>query len=299
MNAEFSKSDLQVRLAGKLLKMIADGEKKPGDHLREVELSETFGVSRTPIRATLNYLKEIGALGKQTNKGFHVLVNAAGSLKLIAQLPKEDEQKIKEKIAGDWFNGRLPKEMSESEIRLRYNLGKMTASRVLGALAEDGIVSRMPGYGWHFEPTLNSASAHDQSYDLRLILEPSSILSAEFKFDAEKAQLLRHRHEEALSGRRKSHLAEIVRLDEEFHAFIAECSGNRFIMQAIAHQNRLRRLMEYQSLVNAGRLMESCQEHIAILNQLECGDRKKAAAIMRQHLQKAKDSGPEFPERQA
>ena len=51
MNATNSKSDLQVRLARQLLKLVAEGEIKPGDHLREVELSERFGVSLEPRSA--------------------------------------------------------------------------------------------------------------------------------------------------------------------------------------------------------------------------------------------------------
>ena len=289
-----SKSDLQVRLARKLLQLVADGEIKSGDHLREVELSERFAVSRTPIRATLTLLEELGALEKRANKGFFVTVNAGAALKTIAELPKEDDQKIKEQIAMDWFNGELPNAVSEGEIRNRYNLGKMTASRVLVSLADDGIVTRMPGYGWQFEPTLNSASAHDESYDFRLIIEPTSLLSPEFKFDKVKASSLRKRHEQILKRRQKTNLAEIIRLDEEFHEFLAQCANNRFVSQAVAHQNRLRRLMEHQSLIDAGRLKESCLEHIEILNHLDVDDRNGAAQVMQKHLQKAKESGPTF-----
>ncbi|MCL6285835.1 GntR family transcriptional regulator [Ruegeria sp. 2012CJ41-6] len=289
-----SNSDLQVRLARRLLQLIADGEIKFGDHLREIELSERFAVSRTPIRATLTLLEDFGALEKQANKGFFVTVNTGSALKIIEKLPKEDDEKVKERIARDWFNGEVPKAVSEGEIRNRYNLGKMTASRVLVSLADDGIVSRMPGYGWQFEPTLNSAAAHDESYDFRLIVEPASILSPEFRFDQVKASGLRKRHEQVLKGRRQISLAEIIRLDEEFHEFLAQCANNRFLSQTVAHQNRLRRLMEHQSLIDAGRLTESCLEHIEILNHLDAEDREKAAAVMRQHLQKAKESGPAF-----
>jgi|TARA_R110002073_G_scaffold29145_1_gene92045 DNA-binding GntR family transcriptional regulator len=289
-----SKSDLQVRLARKLLQLVADGEVKSGDHLREVELSERFAVSRTPIRATLTLLEEFGALEKRANKGFFVTLNASSAVKIIAELPREDDEKIKEQIAMAWFNGALPSAVSEGEVRNRFNLGKMTASRVLVSLADDGIVSRMPGYGWQFEPTLNSASAHDESYDFRLIIEPASILASEFNFDPIKAASLRKRHEQILKRQKKSSLAEIIRLDEEFHEFLAKCSKNRFVSQAVIHQNRLRRLMEHQSLIDTGRLKDSCLEHIEILNHLEADDREKAAVTMQQHLQKAKESGPTF-----
>jgi len=294
MNAKASKSDLQVRLARQLLQLVADGEIKPGHHLREVELSEQFGVSRTPIRATLNFLVGLGAVEKLANRGFFVVAPASVALKTIKQLPKEDDEKLKEQIAKDWFNGKVPKEVSEGEIRTRYDLGKMTASRVLGTLAEEGLVSRMPGYGWQFEPTLNSASAHDESFDFRAMVEPAALLSPEFRYDADRAESLRTRHERVLGGRRQHNLAEIIRLDEDFHEFLAKCSNNRFVVQAVAHQNRLRRLMEYQSLIDAGRLTDSCLEHIGILDNLDRKDLVGAAAASRDHLTRAKQAGPEF-----
>lgn len=294
MNAKTSKSDLQVRMARRLLQLIADGELKPGDHLREIELSEKFAVSRTPIRATLGFLEGLGALEKVANKGFFVSANESVALKTIEDLPQEDDEKLKNQIRKDWFDGNFPQEVSEGEIRTRYDLGKMTASRVLAALAEEGIISRMPGYGWQFEPTLNTVAAHDESYDFRMIVEPEAIMSEGFAFDTDKASILRKRHEQVLKQKRKPILAEIIRLDEEFHEFIAQCSKNRFVAQAVAHQNCLRRLMEYHSLIDAGRLTGSCLEHIEILDHLEAGEQQKAAETMRLHLRKAKEAAPEF-----
>ena len=294
MTTATSKSDLQVRLARRLLQLMLDGELKPGEHLREVELSERFSVSRTPVRATLAFLEGLGALEKIENKGFFVHVGGAAVLKIVEQLPKEDDEKIREQIAKDWFDGKIAREVSEGEIRTRYNLGKMTASRVLAALAEEGVVSRMPGYGWQFEPTLNTSAAHDESYDFRMIVEPNGILSNGFELDPVKAQSLRKRHEQVLTRKRKIVLGEIIRLDVEFHEFIAKCSNNRFVLQAVAHQNRLRRLMEYHSLVDTGRLTGSCVEHLEILDHLEAGDKEKAADAMRRHLKSAKESAPDF-----
>lgn len=294
MNTTNSKSDLQARIARDLLHLLADGEIGQGDHLRELDLCDRFGVSRSPVRAALNFLQDLGALQKQANKGFFVAVDGTRSRELIGQIPEDDDEKIKAQIARDWFNGDVASEVSEGEIRTRYKLGKIAASRVLTALAEDGVVSRMPGYGWKFEPTLNTASAHDESYDFRMIVEPASILSAQFRFDHQKAASLRRRHRQVLHFRNKPDLAEVIRLDEDFHDFIARCSGNRFVEQALAQQNRLRRLMEFQSLIDAGRLTASCLEHMEILDHLEAGNRNKAAEAMLQHLQRAKESRPDF-----
>lgn len=293
MDTRVSASDLQVRLAGRILRMISDGSAPRESHLRELDLAETFGVSRTPVRAALGYLEELGALEKQANKGFFVRIDGTTAQRMIANLPKTDDDIIKMHIAGDWFAGRVSSEMSEGEIRTRYKLGKMTASRVLFALCEEGIVSRAPGYGWRFEPTLNSREAHDESYDFRLVVEPAAILSPTFRLESMQSENLRNRHRRILEMSDPD-LSETIHLDEDFHEFLARCSNNRFVVHAIQQQNKLRRLLEYQSLIDAGRLVASCQEHVAILDHIERGDMQTAADIMKRHLEKARAAAPDF-----
>ncbi len=288
-----AKSDLQLRLVRQVLELIVDGTLKLGDPLREVELSSQFGVSRSPVRAALSQLAGLGAAARGGSRGMQVALDSGSARTTLENLPLEDEDQIREQIAKDWFEGRVPREISEKSFRLRYNLGKMTLNRVLTALSDEGIISRMPGYGWQFEPTLNTLESNDASYDFRLLIEPGAILQPSFVFDAAGAAAIRARHNRILSDE-EHNLAELFRLDEEFHLFIAGCSRNGFVVQAVAQQNRLRRLLEYASLIDTGRLNSSCQEHVEILDALHAGDRTYAANIMRKHLEAAKAAPPSF-----
>ena len=288
-----SKSDLQLRLVAQVLKIIADGELDTGAHLREIELSEYFGVSRSPLRAALAQLAGLGAAEKRDNRGYFVLADALAAQNLLKTLPQGDEEKVKERIARDWFEGAVPEEVSESFIRSRYGLGKATLSRVLSMLSDEGIISRMPGYGWRFEPTLNSQEANDASYDFRLMIEPEAIRHKGFVYQQARAVAIRSQHDRILNA--ASHtMSELFRLDEDFHLFIAECSNNMFVVQAGMQQNKLRRLLEYQSLIDTGRLNASCLEHIEVLDALEDGNQEAAAIAMTRHLKKAKASTPVF-----
>src|SRR5690606_1634422 len=198
--------------------MIADNSLETGAHLREVELSRTFGVSRTPLRAALAQLVALGAAEKREGRGLHVMVDAGQAEDLLATLPQEDEEQVKGRIAREWFDGLIPREVSESFFRSRYGLGKMTLSRVLSMLSDEGVISRMPGYGWQFEPTLNSQAANDASYDFRLLIEPGAILQPSFVYDRAAAAVIRSRHERVLSSKSRR-LSELFRLDEDFHLF--------------------------------------------------------------------------------
>ncbi|MAY63153.1 MAG: GntR family transcriptional regulator [Rhizobiales bacterium] len=286
-----SRTDLQLRLVRQLLAKIVDGAFAPGAHLREVDLSKYFGVSRTPLRAALAQLTALGAAERGGGRGLYVKASPEQAVEMLASLPQEDEEQVKEQIARDWFDGKIPRDVSESFFRQRYGLGKK--SRVLGMLADEGIITRSLGYGWQFEPTLNSQESNDASYDFRLLIEPGAILQATFRYDRANAAAIRSRHERVLNSQMRN-LPELFRLDEDFHLFIAECSRNPFVIHAVAQQNKLRRLLEYASLIDTGRLNASCAEHLEILDALDEGKPKQAADAMARHLLKAKGSPPAF-----
>ena len=59
-------------LANAIRQDIMDGTLKPGQKLREVELAERHGVSRTPVREALVAIQREGLLSYEANRGFTV-----------------------------------------------------------------------------------------------------------------------------------------------------------------------------------------------------------------------------------
>lgn len=290
-------SDLQLRLARKMIDMIGERSLPAGTHLREEDLAKHFKVSRSPVRGTLNLLASLGVVERRVNRGYFLLKNGDEYTDISLGLPQTSDDQICEKIARDWFERKLDREISEAEVRRRYDLGRSTASRILQKLSDEGVISRSPGYGWRFEPTLDTPSAHDESYDFRIMNEPAAILLPSFQLNLTIADHIRSRHEATLNANGGSgDISILFGMDAEFHEFIAQCSGNRFLIAAITGQNRLRRLVEYASLTDTGRLQDSCLEHLAILDALQSDDRKRAARLMREHLRKAKNAGPSYAE---
>jgi len=288
-------SDLQLKLARQIITLIGEQALPVGTHLKELELADRFHVSRSPVRATLDYLESLDMVERRENRGYFLKKNAQDCEDLPFNFPKSSDDKICELIARDWFEDKISREVSETEIRKRYNLGRLTASRILQKLTDQGVVSRQPGYGWRFEPTLNSQAAHDDSYDFRMLMEPGSILLQTFKLNKVAAKRLRGRHNRVINSKDTPRdISELFELDVDFHTFVAECSANRFIIDAIARQNRLRRLVEYMSLTDPGRMAESCLEHLRILDALERDKTRLASQLMADHLQSARALGPSF-----
>jgi len=77
----------------------------------------------------------------------------------------------------------------------------------------------------------------------------------------------------------------------QFHELLASASGNRFFLDAVQQQNRLRRMSDLSDypLVNIDLLHKSCHEHLEILDAVERGDLEAAAGHMRRHLSRASD----------
>lgn len=77
----------------------------------------------------------------------------------------------------------------------------------------------------------------------------------------------------------------------QFHELLASASGNRFFLDAVQQQNRLRRMSDLSDypLVNIDLLHKSCHEHLQILDAVERNDLESAAEHMQLHLSRASD----------
>jgi DNA-binding GntR family transcriptional regulator len=90
--AEALEEDLQRR--------ILQGEFAPGEHLREIELSEDYKVGRHTLRAAFDRLVRRGLLGKERNRGVFVRRLTADDLREIYELREALEVETVRILAG-------------------------------------------------------------------------------------------------------------------------------------------------------------------------------------------------------
>lgn len=281
-------SNLQAKLASDIVLFVKREGLKKEAHLVEENLAKEFGVSRSPVRFALFYLSKLGLVDFRPNYGFYLADDADALNTEALQLPETEEQRLYELITRDRVKGTLNDNETEAEMMRRYRVNRGLLTRVLLRLSQEGIAQRGHGYGWIFTPTFNSETAHDESYRFRLIFEPGAVLESTFKIDEKRMAAAREAHMEVVrtSGKRITE-AQMFEINAEFHEMLAAFSGNRFLLQAAEQQNRLRRLVEHRSL-SADRAVESCREHLAIMDALAKGDREWAAALLRRHLEVAR-----------
>lgn len=276
-------------LAGRVLDLLSRGDFEVGHRLTEQALADELAVSRSPIRKALQYLEQVGALGSNPNRGFHVALDAAALRRMQLPRDQESDEATYMRVAEDRLTGVLPDEVSESELMQRYGLTRLQVQRVLNRMARENMAERKPGRGWVFRPLLNTVESHRESYRFRMIIEPAAILEPTFRVDPAAFERVRRQQQQLLDGGiERWTAAERFRAGSEFHEAIVACSGNRFLIDALRNVNQQRRVIEYHSQTGSpqdrSRMRRQCQEHLELLDLLEAGERMEASHMLRRHL---------------
>lgn len=279
----------RFRLANQILDVIRDAKLELGHHLREQQLADLVGVSRTPIRSALDLLAERGIVETRKNHGFFLCKPFDTLHRIEIEVPSTIEEELYLQLVRDRLENVLPNSITQSEIARRYNVDRVALTRTLSRLAEDGLIARNKGHGWTFLPTLDSLVSLRGSYEFRLTLEPASFLLSTFKPDHAAIERMRLQHLYLIAHPDITSITntQLFETDAAFHEMCAEFCGNAFFAQAIQYQNRLRRLLEFGSYVDSRRVREWCREHLAIIEAMAAGDFAQASTRMRTHLEQA------------
>lgn len=280
--------DLARKIAHEILILMETGEITAGNHLSTQQLANRFGVSRSPVRDAMQLLAEKGMLEQRLNRGFFasVKVSCEDVMDFMEASGAENfSSKIYQQIAEDWLTDELPQEVTELQLRNRYDLSKSELSHILVRATREGWVEPKSGYGWRFLPVAKTAEAFEQIYRFRMLVEPAAMLEPTFRADRKILADLRSTQERLLD-------TDIERLPEErlldsgakFHEDLIKLSGNSFFHMSLVRINRMRRLLEYRSKIDRERLHVQCQQHIDIIELLEQGEIMEASYSLRGHL---------------
>ena len=284
-------SRLQADLAGRILRMLKEQGAGPGHHLVELDLCRHFDVSRTPVRGALKLLAEQGAVEARANRGYVLRgpVTQAPDID-VPSAEDEEDQRLFIAIAEARNQKRMPDQCSQLEVARLFGAKLPSVVRVLRKLAELGLVERKPGNGWSFSMPINSGSARAESYAFRMIIEPAGMLEETFELNREWLDRSRSRHLAFRKRRWRETLAvEFFEINSDFHEQLARCSGNRYFLDAVQRQNKLRSFLNIHWVNGPDRVVESIDEHLEILDKLDKGENRLAHDLMIEHLRTAKD----------
>jgi DNA-binding GntR family transcriptional regulator len=277
--------DLATPLAARILGEIRDTLLSPGAHLRTQDIPTRFGVLRFPVGQALQILADKGVLRHEPNRGYFVEQGAPPTSEALGLAEPDAVTKAYFRIAYDHLRGRLPEQVNESDLRQAYALTRAELNAVLNRISQEGWAERRPGYGWTFAPVLNTPESLDQTYRLRLAVEPAALLEPGYHLASESIVACRAAEERLLAGAIDTDSADALHeRGVRFHETIVGGSGNPFFLDTIRRINRVRRLLSYRSMLDRKRYRQQCEEHLAIFDSLARGQQAEAAELLRLHL---------------
>jgi DNA-binding GntR family transcriptional regulator len=278
-------SRLQSELARRILRLLKEQNAQPGHHLVELELCNTFGVSRTPVRGALKLLAQEGMIIPRAGRGFVLAKLPAGPVGDQGSDQGEDEndQRLFDALSRARNAGKLGDQFTQQEIVRRFHVQLGQVMPVLRQLAELGLLERKPGNGWAFAP--DPSRILNESYAFRRALEPQMLLQPGFRLDRAWAEKARSQHQKLRKKAwRAGDGASFHAVNADFHEQLARCSGNRTMLKAVQRQNQLRQFLIGQWDYPMEQVHSAIDDHLEILAALEAGYADKAAALMLHHL---------------
>uniref|UniRef100_UPI003B522CBC GntR family transcriptional regulator n=1 Tax=Roseovarius indicus TaxID=540747 RepID=UPI003B522CBC len=287
-----------TELARRIVELLRVEGAEPGTKVAEQRLADSFGVSRTPIRAALRLLTETGILSYAPRQGYSLARPLDTASADAPGLPASEEEQLFQAILRDRFANRLGDTLSVNDLMQRYGTARTTVMHVVARMSEDGLLERGHGQHWRFGPAPDSLSAMEESARFRELIEPAALREPGFVPDAALFSDIRRRHQALLTDDvLQTEMRAWIDAGADFHDALAACCANRFLARAIRQQTRLRRLSTYHGGANRRRMRDAFHEHLAILDAVEAGDTDRAADLMLRHIRAAQDQRPRVSNR--
>lgn len=258
-------------------------------HLREWELANLVGTSRSPVRVVLEYLRDAGVARYDRNKGYFLAVDAVDIPSSLLDVEQGGKDRVYRQIARMRFEGKLADSVTEADLCRLLCEGRSDVHQAMVRARDEGWVDKATGYGWNFVPTIDTLEAYDDLYAVRLALEPACVMST--KFRPVRTELLALRREQmGIANGDVKHLVavELFESNSRFHATLVRWSHNTVAIGVLQRLDRLRRLTEYHQAERPLPRRELALEHCRVLDAIEAGDTMLAASLLRSHLDQAR-----------
>ncbi len=286
--------DLAKQIAG----VVFERGLRCGDHLPEQVFSEACSVSRTPIRSAFKMLESKGILEWRQERGYYLAIEDPEAVNSALSELEGVEGSLADRILADRADRRLSDIQSVSALARRYGTSRSAVLFALKVLDREGIVTQLPGRAWAFQPMIDSARALNESFEMRLVMEPLALTSPGFSLDGSKVAIIRGQMEAFLQLEdAAATAARFRRIDIDFHILIAEGTANRFVRSTLLAHHRLRQASKTGGVTPAYRMRKAMEEHLEILDSLDRKQNDLAADQLRVHLRRSGIRRPEAANR--
>jgi DNA-binding GntR family transcriptional regulator len=184
-------------------------------------------------------------------------------------------------VSGDLVPGEI---YSASALAVELGVSTSPVREAMLTLVNQGLMEIVRNRG--FRVTALSERERLEISQLRMLLEiPVMVSLAGDPRLAEQKKELSQRAREIVEAAREGDIPRYLEADRRFHLDLISLTGNQKLTDYVDHLRDRTRLFNLAALSAEGRLIDSAEEHEAILDALVSGDRKATKRLMRHHLQ--------------
>lgn len=175
--------------------------------------------------------------------------------------------------------------LSESEIGQMFEASRTPVREAFARLREDGLLETRPSRG-----TFVSMLSEDQTRSAQFLREAIEVSIVERLCRIGLADALAAVLEENVIQQRAAIAEEdrlkFQRLDDEFHALLAEATGLQRLKAALTREKSILDRLRVFALNDTPHMAKLLAEHEAILEAITAKDRDAAVSVVRTHLRR-------------
>lgn len=205
--------------------------------------------------------------------------------KQIQTISQQVYEILKDEIcSGDYQPG---VRLQEVEVAERLHVSRSPVREALHRLQGDGLVSEIPNKGVYVRNF--SESDIENIFEVREAIENYAIMHLEGKLNTEKREGLKKMVREFQAYYDLDDLPSYIVVDQSFHNYLVECSGNLLLMELYEKVRLMNQRFRIFSLKTRQRFDESLVEHRSIVENILAGNYEEACRINSTHLGLARE----------
>ncbi|MFF2511034.1 GntR family transcriptional regulator [Streptomyces sp. NPDC058086] len=182
-------------------------------------------------------------------------------------------------IAGELRAGEV---YSAPTLAARFGVSATPVREAMLDLAKEGLVDTVPNKG--FRVTAVSEKQLDEYTHIRSLIEIPTTVQLATAADPVSLEALRPAAREIVTAAAAGDLIAYVEADIRFHLGLLALAGNAHLVEVVGDLRKRSRLYGLDALVEAGRLQDSAEEHLELLDALVDRDPEAVRRVMTRHL---------------
>jgi DNA-binding GntR family transcriptional regulator len=182
-------------------------------------------------------------------------------------------------IAGELRAGEV---YSAPTLAARFGVSATPVREAMLDLAKEGLVDTVPNKG--FRVTAVSEKQLDEYTHIRALIEIPTTVQLATTADPVSLEALRPAAREIVTAAAAGDLIAYVEADIRFHLGLLALAGNAHLVEVVGDLRKRSRLYGLNALVEAGRLQDSAEEHLELLDALVDRDPEAVRRVMTRHL---------------